>query len=206
MWWLRKWAGLLPGAYEEGRALPFGICLPLSSLAPFEGLRRSDWLPGGASAWRSTVFHHHQFSLFFSDYGLAEDKEFSMRVSRNHILAICGDAKLRHLQVHGGRPHGFLMGYHHVRNHLFALHSCFHEACRYRHYQQLWFWVIDAMMGILIGIAKGQCARKWPHAFGLLWGVMSHLHPAAPRSPGNNESAAERRNARKQSMTQMAQS
>lgn len=182
VWRFRKWAGLLQGVYEEGRALPFGICLPLSSLAPFQGLRRSDWLPGCASAWRSLVFRQCEFSLFFTDYGLAEDKEFSVRVSRRHRLAVCGDAKLRHLQVRGGRPQGFRMGYYHVRNHLYILHSCFPQASWYRHYQQLWFWVFDAVVGVVCGIVKGQCNAKWPHALGLLWGVITHLHPSAPRA------------------------
>jgi len=59
-WWkLRKRLGLLPGAYEEGRLLPYGICLPLSTLKPFSGIKIVGWLPGGATAWRRWVFERY---------------------------------------------------------------------------------------------------------------------------------------------------
>jgi glycosyltransferase involved in cell wall biosynthesis len=180
-WWkLRKGLGLLPDAYREGRVLPYGICLPLSTMKPFEGLRTTEWLLGGATAWRVKVFREHRFSEFFSGYSLAEDKEFSVRVSRKHPLAVCGGARLRHLREHGGRPRRFRMGFYHVRNHLYLLHSALPESGYLRHCQQLWYWLFDAVLGLTVSPVLGYGRTSVPHSLGLLWGVLTHLTPRVP--------------------------
>ena len=74
-WKVRRLLGLLPGSYREGRVLPYGVALPLSTLQTFSGIKAVDWLPGCAFALRREVFLRHQFSTFFEGYGLAEDKQ-----------------------------------------------------------------------------------------------------------------------------------
>lgn len=175
-WWkVRKLLGLLPGLYQEGRVLPYGLALPLSTLKPFSGLKEVEWLPGGASAWRREIFQGFRYSQFFTDYGLAEDKQFSIRVSRKHKLAIYGDARLYHLRDPGGRPNYFWLGYFHVRNHCYLLATCLPDQPRWRHWQLLWYWTFQAILSLTVGILSGYGRISLSFGVGLLWGVVTHL-------------------------------
>lgn len=176
-WRIRKHLGLLPREYQSGRILPYGIALPLSTLQPFEGLFEVDWLPGGVTAWRREVFERYRYSTFFEGYGLAEDKQFSIRVSRSEKLAICGSAGLYHLKYPGGRPNHFLMGYYHVHNHLYLLATCFPEREWWRHYQQLWYWMVEVLLKISSVFFFGRFTEQFKTAFGMLWGITTHLFP-----------------------------
>jgi glycosyltransferase involved in cell wall biosynthesis len=195
-WWkLRKWLGLLPGEYKEGRLLPYGICLPLSTLEPFHGLQATDWLPGCAMAWRLNVFKEQLFSEFFDGrraegYGVGDELEFGVRVSRTRRLAICGDALVKHLQIGGGRAGAFRLGYDYVTNFLFLLHVTLQEASLVRHYQQLWYWLVDALLGLTVGTLLGYGRTNIPHALGLLYGVAAHILPFGPQKSGERSAAA----------------
>jgi GT2 family glycosyltransferase len=195
-WWkLREWLGLLPGGYTEGRLLPYGICLPLSTLHPFHGLRATDWLPGCAMAWRSNVFREQLFSEFFDarrveGYGVADELEFGVRVSRNRQLAICGAALVQHLQIGGGRAGGLRLGYDYVNNFLFLLHVTLRESSAVLHYQQLCYWLLDAILALTIGTLRGYGRRKIPYAMGLLCGVAAHILPPPAHIEGFKRAAA----------------
>lgn len=176
-WPIRKSVALLPGEYVSGKALPYGVVLPLSTLQPFSGLYDADWLPGCATAWRTSVFSRQAYSTFFHDYGLAEDKHFSIRAAHLGRLAICGDARIRHLKASGGRGNRFELGYYHVRNHIYILDTCFPEHVWWRRYQQLWYWLIESLLKIVGGTLAGSGLQKIPIGLGMLWGILSHLLP-----------------------------
>jgi GT2 family glycosyltransferase len=79
---------------------------------------------GGASAWRSKIFRQHQFSPSFSGYGLYEDLDFCLSVSREGPLYLCTRARLAHYHATSGRPNHFRYGEMVVRNGWFVWRKC----------------------------------------------------------------------------------
>ncbi len=118
-WRLRFLLGIVPRDGESGRYYPTATSVPRSLVHPFSGTRRVDMVPGGASAYRRSVFQEHRFSEFFTGYAQGEDLEMSMRVGRNRKLLWCGDAHVNHLHVAAGRPSSFQKGRMEVRNRYF---------------------------------------------------------------------------------------
>ena len=112
---LRKKLGLdsdcPPGyssSYSHGRSV--GFLPPSGKIYPVE------MLMGGVSSFRKKVFETLQFSTYFEGYGLYEDADFTLRVSKTGKLYLNTAAQLYHYHDASGRPNQYLYGKMVVRN------------------------------------------------------------------------------------------
>lgn len=112
---LRKKLGLdsdcPPGyssSYSHGRSV--GFLPPSGKTYPVE------MLMGGVSSFRKKVFETLQFSTYFEGYGLYEDADFTLRVSKTGKLYLNTAAQLYHYHDASGRPNQYLYGKMVVRN------------------------------------------------------------------------------------------
>lgn len=112
---LRKRLGLLsdkpPGFMPEfSNGLSVGFIPPDGNIYPVE------YFMGGVSSFRKEVVDKIKFSMYFVGYGLYEDLEYCLRVSKEYKLYINTNAQLGHYHEAGGRPNHFLYGKMVVRN------------------------------------------------------------------------------------------
>jgi GT2 family glycosyltransferase len=99
--------GFMP-TFSNGRSLSF--LPPSGKVYPVEQLM------GGVSSFRITVFDKNSFSTYFQGYGLYEDADFSLRVSKTGRLFCNTNAKLAHYHDSSGRPNNFSYGKMVIRN------------------------------------------------------------------------------------------
>ena len=99
--------GYSPG-FSHGRSLGF--------LPPSGKVYRVDQLMGGVSSLRKSIFEKFQFSRYFEGYGLYEDADFTLRVSKTGALYLNTAATLHHYHDPSGRPNQFSYGRMVVRN------------------------------------------------------------------------------------------
>lgn len=94
--------------YSHGRSVGF--------LPPSGKIYEVEMLMGGVSSFRKTVFRSLQFSNYFEGYGLYEDADFTLRVSKLGKLYLNTAAKLDHYHADFGRPNQYQYGKMVVRN------------------------------------------------------------------------------------------
>lgn len=111
----RKKLGLdsdcLPGfmpEFSHGRSVGF--------LPPSEKIYYVEQLMGGVSSFRKKIFETHQFSTYFEGYGLYEDADFTLQVSKTGKLYLNTAAQLEHHHDASGRPNQYEYGKMVVRN------------------------------------------------------------------------------------------
>lgn len=95
-------------AFSHGRSV--GFLPPSGKVYPVEQLM------GGVSSFRKTVFESFQFSTYFEGYGLYEDADFTLRVSKTGKLYLNTAAQLEHHHDAAGRPNQYSYGKMVVRN------------------------------------------------------------------------------------------
>lgn len=112
---LRKKVGLdsdrPPGfspEFSHGRSVGF--------LPPSGKTYEVEQLMGGVSSFRKTIFETLQFSTYFEGYGLYEDADFSLRLSKMGKLYVNTAARLGHYHHPSGRPNQYSYGKMVVRN------------------------------------------------------------------------------------------
>lgn len=112
---LRKYLGLdsntRPGflpEFSHGRSI--GFLPPSGKIYPVEQLM------GGVSSFRKSVFKRFQFSTYFEGYGLYEDADFTLRLSKEGKLYLNTAAQLAHYHDSSGRPNQYHYGQMVVRN------------------------------------------------------------------------------------------
>ncbi len=112
---LRKKLGLIdataPGympIYSHGRSISY--------LPPSNKIYQVESFMGGVSSYKKEVFESIQFSNYFEGYGLYEDFDFCLRVSKLGSLYVNTAAKLEHHHEALGRPNSFKYGKMVVRN------------------------------------------------------------------------------------------
>src|SRR5574343_374009 len=112
---LRKKLGLdanrLPGflpEFSNGRSIGF--------LPPSGKIYEVEQLMGGVSSFKKSVFTTFQFSTYFEGYGLYEDADFTLRLSKTGKLYVNTKAQLGHFHHHSGRPNQYQYGKMVVRN------------------------------------------------------------------------------------------
>lgn len=115
IWRLRRLLFIVP-TLAPGRYFGSGVSTPWGFGGAFEGLVEGDWLPGGAVMWKTAAARATGFTDDLDGYGMGNDLEFSLRVSRFGRQAVAGDARLLHLQESGGRPDPRRWGYEGLRN------------------------------------------------------------------------------------------
>lgn len=106
---IRKFLGLSPDR-PPGFLPEFSHGRSLSFLPPSQKIYAVEILMGGVSSFKKAVFETHQFSKFFKGYGLYEDAEFCLRVSKNGPLYLNTKAQLEHHHHPSGRPNFYLYG------------------------------------------------------------------------------------------------
>lgn len=102
-----KKPGYLP-EFSNGRSIGF--------LPPSGEIYEVEQLMGGVSSFRKSVFTDFKFSTYFEGYGLYEDADFTLRVSKTGSLYINTAAQLGHYHDASGRPNKFHYGKMVVRN------------------------------------------------------------------------------------------
>jgi GT2 family glycosyltransferase len=94
--------------FSHGRSVGF--------LPPSGKVYEVEMLMGGVSSFRKKVFESLQFSTYFEGYGLYEDADFTLRVSKIGKLYVNTSAKLSHHHHPSGRPNQYRYGKMVVRN------------------------------------------------------------------------------------------
>lgn len=112
---LRKKLGMdtdVPPAYFP----EFGHGRSVSFLPPSGKTYRVQQLMGGVASYRKEVFESFSFSNYFEGYGLYEDADFSLRLSKTGALYVNTSARLQHVHEPLGRPNHYRYGKMVVRN------------------------------------------------------------------------------------------
>lgn len=99
--------GFLP-EFSNGRSIGF--------LPPSGKIYEVEQLMGGVSSFKKSVFNSFQFSTYFEGYGLYEDADFTLRLSKTGKLYVNTNAQLGHFHDQSGRPNKFQYGKMVVRN------------------------------------------------------------------------------------------
>ncbi len=94
--------------FSHGRSV--GFLPPSGKVYPVEQLM------GGVASFRKSVFQELQFSTYFEGYGLYEDADFTLRVSKIGKLFLNTAAQLEHHHDAAGRPNQYAYGKMVVRN------------------------------------------------------------------------------------------
>ncbi|WP_046745273.1 glycosyltransferase family 2 protein [Kordia zhangzhouensis] len=112
---LRKKLGLLDATppcimptFAHGRAV--GFLPPSGNTYPVEVFM------GGVSSFKKEVFQQLKFSTYFDGYGLYEDTDFTLRVSKIGQLYVNTAAQLEHHHDAAGRPNQYAYGKMVVKN------------------------------------------------------------------------------------------
>lgn len=93
--------GFLP-EFSNGRSISF--------LPPSGKIYEVEQLMGGVSSFKKSVFDTFKFSTYFEGYGLYEDADFTLRLSKIGKLYVNTNAKLGHFHDESGRPNKYLYG------------------------------------------------------------------------------------------------
>jgi GT2 family glycosyltransferase len=99
--------GFLP-EFSHGRSISF--------LPPSGKIYQVEQLMGGVSSFKKTIFNEFHFSNYFKDYGLYEDADFTLRLSKKGKLLVNTNAQLQHFHDESGRPNKYAYGKMIVRN------------------------------------------------------------------------------------------
>ncbi len=83
---------------------------PITYLPPNKETYFVDFFLGGVSSFKKEVVDKVKFSTYFIGYGLYEDLEYCLRVSKQYKLYVNTDAKLYHYHEEGGRPNKYKYG------------------------------------------------------------------------------------------------
>ncbi len=99
--------GFLP-EFSNGRSTSF--------LPPSGKIYEVEQLMGGVSSFKKSVFDNFKFSTYFEGYGLYEDADFTLRLSKKGKLYVNTNAQLGHFHDQSGRPNKYQYGKMVVRN------------------------------------------------------------------------------------------
>ncbi|WP_445454372.1 glycosyltransferase family 2 protein [Flavobacterium sp. 25HG05S-40] len=99
--------GFLP-EFSNGRSISF--------LPPSGKIYEVEQLMGGVSSFKKSVFDTFSFSTYFEGYGLYEDADFTLRLSKSAKLYVNTKAQLGHYHDESGRPNKYQYGKMVVRN------------------------------------------------------------------------------------------
>jgi GT2 family glycosyltransferase len=94
----------------------FGHGRSVSFLPPSGKTYEAEQMMGGVASYPKQVLDDQKFSEYFEGYGLYEDADYTLRLSKKGKLYINTAAKLFHYHESSGRPNKFLYGKMVVRN------------------------------------------------------------------------------------------
>jgi GT2 family glycosyltransferase len=167
LWRVRSLLRIIP-TLRPGRYTPSGIQTPWRFLPPTDAVVEGEWLPGGATMWKTVVAREVWFNEGLDGYASGEDLEFSLLMRRKGKTVVAGSAHLLHLQDSSGRPNAFQMGYMGLRN-LFYIH----QACRphARSLDTAYFlygFSLDTLVRLLALLRPGERRMRWEFLRGRL--------------------------------------
>lgn len=113
--YLRKRLGMISN-YRPGVMPEFSHGLSVSFLPPTGKIYPVEYFMGGVSSYRKSVFEKVKFSEYFEGYGLYEDMDFCLRISKIGSLYLNTGARVVHNHYHTGRPNRFKYGKMVMRN------------------------------------------------------------------------------------------
>ncbi|TJY32908.1 glycosyltransferase family 2 protein [Pontimicrobium aquaticum] len=106
---VRHFFGLQPNTapcilpeFSHGRSVSF--------LPPTSKIYQVEQFMGGVSSFKKDVFNTMSFSTYFEGYGLYEDADFTLRLSKKGELYVNTAARLSHYHDESGRPNKFKYG------------------------------------------------------------------------------------------------
>jgi GT2 family glycosyltransferase len=112
---IRRFFGLQPDTppcylptFSHGRSVSF--------LPPSGNIYKVEQFMGGVASYRKTIFETLTFSTYFRGYGLYEDADFCLRLSKLGSLYVNTNAQLEHHHEVLGRPNTFKYGKMVLRN------------------------------------------------------------------------------------------
>lgn len=100
---MRRKFGLAPNK-APGMMPDFSHGYSTAFLPPSNKVYEVEMLMGGISSYRTSIFKELSFSEYFEGYGLYEDADFSLRLSKKGKLFVNTAARLEHHHDAGGRP------------------------------------------------------------------------------------------------------
>ncbi len=112
---LRKKIGLLDDS-PPGIVPDFGHGKAMSYFPPTNKIYKTEFFLGGVSSFRKCILETIKFSEYFEGYGLYEDADFTIRVSKVGNLYVNTSARLFHFHDDDGRPNQFQYGKMVLRN------------------------------------------------------------------------------------------
>ncbi len=112
---IRKILGLSP-LEKPGIISDFAHGHSVGMLPPTGKIYRVDYFMGGVANYKKKIFEEFSFSNYFEGYGLYEDLDFCVRVSKKYPLYVHTGAGVYHYHAASGRPDYFRYGKMVVRN------------------------------------------------------------------------------------------
>jgi len=112
---LRKKLGLLsdqPPCFMPAFSNGFSV----GSLPPNNKVYPAQYFMGGVSSFKKHIVDSIKFSNYFKGYGLYEDMDYCLRVSKKHKLYVNTGAQLYHYHASSGRPNKYTYGKMVIRN------------------------------------------------------------------------------------------
>jgi GT2 family glycosyltransferase len=148
---------IFDGPLVAGRWLYCGHFLELEQLpVDTAGVHRCDFLRGGFTTWRKSVFEEFEQPLAMTGYALAEDKHFSLRVASKHALCVHPGARVRHLHEPGGRPSRTKLAFRRLRAHALLLRDCDPSPSWLRYAAFVAFSALDVAVQLVWRVVRGR--------------------------------------------------
>lgn len=122
------WRRKEPSRFKIRRSLGLAPDMPPAFLPTFSHMRAIGFLPpnnkiypvelfmGGVASYRKSVFNSLSFSTYFEGYGLYEDADYCLRLSKLGPLYVNTSARCEHHHEIHGRPNAFKYGKMVLRN------------------------------------------------------------------------------------------
>lgn len=88
----------------------FSNGLSIGFFPPIDRIYKVQHFMGGVSSFKKEVVDSIKFSTYFEGYGLYEDSDYCLRVSKEHDLYVNTGARLAHYHESSGRPNQFHYG------------------------------------------------------------------------------------------------
>jgi GT2 family glycosyltransferase len=167
LWRLRFWLGVVP-TLRPGRYTRSGMSTPWAHLASTDDVVEGDWLPGGATMWRTEPARGVGFNEQFHGYAHGEDLEFSLLMRANGKVVVAGQARVLHLRADGGRPDSYQTGYFGLRNLYYIHRTCLADRTR-RDAAYFWYaFGVDTLVRLAALIRPREVRARWQFVRGRL--------------------------------------
>jgi GT2 family glycosyltransferase len=112
---IRKLLGL-DTLVSPGFMPKFGHGKSIGFLPPTGKIYEVEQFMGGVASFKKEILKEHQFSTYFEGYGLYEDADYTLRISKIGKLYVTTNAKLSHFHDDSGRPNFYFYGKMVIRN------------------------------------------------------------------------------------------